>query len=282
VKHETWLCFGHKFQENSVILNRNLAEVSRIGLQPGIFGLKLPEVSNRAGIFGLNLAEVSRIGPSRWNLRPETFGSFQNRIIALESAGILSLPRGIVSGWSFRVFEFLQRRRCAAIADKYGCPLVYRASPVGPTPQLRLLATFFISYLLCLILGAGPALQFEFIDPDKARAAASVGTNAASSTSDPAAAAVQAASSAPSGQAPSLLIHATSAGERIVTPGAAAADRATESGAETITHISELFKSTKALPVIYYWENERSVAKRARLGDQRARSWPSVAQHSWQ
>ncbi len=82
--------FG-SFQNRTVILE-SLAWIFR----------KFPESDRHAGIFGLNLPEVSRIGPSCWNLWPESSGSFQNRTIALHAAGILFLPHRNVSGWSFQ------------------------------------------------------------------------------------------------------------------------------------------------------------------------------------
>jgi hypothetical protein len=143
---------------------------------------------------------------------------------------------------------------------------IYTFTYIHVAPSL----IFFIS--CCLIHGTGLALQVESIDADKARAAACADTSAAASKSDTAAATMLAASSglsAASDNAPSLLIHATRTGGRTIAPGPAVADRAAESGAESTTHISDLFKCTHALPVIYYQENERSMIKRRRTADQR-------------
>ncbi len=112
----------------------------------------------------------------------------------------------------------------------------------------------------------GLALNVEFIDPDEARAAANASTAAAaaplSSNSAPAA-----APSATSNDAPSLLIHAMRTGKRAVVSAGAAVPHAVESDIGQSSRIGDLFKSTAALPIIYYKENERSHAKRARLND---------------
>ena len=59
MKHETRWKSRSKFQKNSVIVNR-----------------KIPESDPRAGIWILKLLEVSG---ARWNLDPETSGSFQKQ-----------------------------------------------------------------------------------------------------------------------------------------------------------------------------------------------------------
>jgi hypothetical protein len=119
---------------------------------------------------------------------------------------------------------------------------------------------------------AGQPLTVEFIDPDEARAAAaaSMAANSVPSRNHvsvmPASAGTGA--SAGSDDAPALLIHAARSGERFVMPaGASSSQPATAVGSGQVLHINAIFKSTQALPKIYYQENERSVAKRARVGD---------------
>ncbi len=112
----------------------------------------------------------------------------------------------------------------------------------------------------CLTCAPGLALNVEFIDPDEARAAASAKPAAVSSKS---AAAVAPVSSDP----PALLIHAMRAGKRAVTSAGVAAEPTDECNGGQVSHISDLFKSTRALPTIYYKERERGAAKRPRAGD---------------
>ena len=115
----------------------------------------------------------------------------------------------------------------------------------------------------------GLALNVELIDPDDARAAASSDLGPVADTRAKLASSVPAAANFPaaSKDAPAILIHAMRTGGRAVTCSSALAEPAHEPSEGHVSVISAHFKSTRALPTIYYQENARSLAKRTRVDD---------------
>jgi len=114
----------------------------------------------------------------------------------------------------------------------------------------------------------GLALGVELIDPDEMRAAATADAGPVAAKYAHSAPTLTAATNLPSGT-PTLLIHAARSGGRAVTCSSSSslAEPAHEPSQGRVSTISTLFKSTRALPTIYYQENSRSLAKRARVDE---------------
>jgi hypothetical protein len=109
-------------------------------------------------------------------------------------------------------------------------------------------------------------LTAEFIDPVEARdfAAAAAATSSSKNPLAPAPAPAGGNLSAASDEAPALLINADRIGGRSVAAADASAQPERETSTANFSHISKIFQSTRALPTIYYQENEVGKAKRAR------------------